>query len=97
MLCFSAPRPGVGADGEPWQIALRHDLNVMADQLSASLKPWPVPARVFQVENYGAVPATNQKRRVRAIVGASWETPDGGDIENILLTNAHIVRADAPL
>ena len=32
----------------------------------------------------GMVPATNQKHRVRAIAGASWETTDGGDIENIL-------------
>ena len=43
------------------------------------------------------IPATNQKKRVRAIAGVSWETTDGGDIENILVTNAHIVRSDAPL
>ncbi len=43
------------------------------------------------------IPATNQKKRSRAIAGVSWETTDGGDIENILVTNAHIVRSDAPL
>ncbi len=43
------------------------------------------------------IPAVNKKGRVRAIAGASWETTDGGDIENILVTNAHIVRTDAPL
>ncbi len=43
------------------------------------------------------LPATNKKGRTRAIAGASWETTDGGDIENILLTNARIVRSDAPL
>ena len=55
VFCFSTPRPSVAADVETWQINLRHDLNAMADKLSASLKPWPVPARVFQVESYGAV------------------------------------------
>ncbi len=43
------------------------------------------------------VPATNHKGRVRAIAGVSWESADGGDIENILVTGAHIVRTDAPL
>ena len=45
----------------------------------------------------GTIPATNHKRRVRAIAGVSWESTDGGDIENILVTNAHVVRSDAPL
>ncbi len=43
------------------------------------------------------IPATNHKRRTRAIAGVSWESTDGGDIENILVTDAHVVRADAPL
>ena len=43
------------------------------------------------------VPATNHKGRVRTIAGVSWESTDGGDIENILVSDVHIVRADAPL
>ena len=38
-----------------WQPALRTRLNTMADTLTATLKPWPVPVRVFHVEDYGAV------------------------------------------
>ena len=43
------------------------------------------------------IPATNHKNRVHAYAGVSWESTDGGDIENILVTNTHIVRTDAPL
>ena len=43
------------------------------------------------------IPATNHKRRARAIAGVSWESTDGGDIENILVSDAHVVRTDAPL
>ena len=40
---------------EDWQPALRVGLNAMADQLTATLKPWPVPERVFYPEDHGAV------------------------------------------
>jgi polygalacturonase len=33
----------------------------------------------------------------RAISGISWETVDGGTVENVLATNVHIVRAESPL
>ena len=40
---------------DEWQTPLRAELNTMADKLSADLKPWAVPARVWWVEDYGAV------------------------------------------
>ncbi len=39
---------------EDWQTPLRTELNAMADKLTATLKPWPVPAKVFRPEDYGA-------------------------------------------
>ncbi len=47
---FSAPLPAA----EDWQTPLRTELNAMATKLTATLKPWPVPSRVFRVEDYGA-------------------------------------------
>jgi polygalacturonase len=38
-----------------WETRLHSNLNQMADQLTATLKPWCVPARVFRVEDFGAV------------------------------------------
>ncbi len=38
-----------------WESSLRTDLNAMADRLTATLKPWSVPARTFKVEDHGAV------------------------------------------
>ncbi len=48
---FSAPLLAA----EDWQTPLRTELNTMAAKLTATLKPWPVPARTFLVETYGAV------------------------------------------
>ena len=42
------------AAAEDWQTPLRTELNAMADKLTATLKPWPVPAKVFRAEDYGA-------------------------------------------
>ena len=55
LFCVSAPLPVVAAADEAWQTTSRNELNAMAEKLSASLKPWPVPVRVFRVEDYGAV------------------------------------------
>jgi polygalacturonase len=38
-----------------WEAPLRASLEKMADHLTATLKPWPVPDRVFNVANFGAV------------------------------------------
>ncbi len=38
-----------------WEAGLRSDLDRMAQNLNASLQPWPVPSRSFPVEDYGAV------------------------------------------
>jgi polygalacturonase len=38
-----------------WETKLRSDMHAMADQLTTSLKPWPVPERVIRVEAHGAV------------------------------------------
>lgn len=46
----------------------------------------------------GGVPADlPATRRKRADSGISWEVVDGCTVENILVRNAHIVRADTPL
>ena len=38
-----------------WEMPQRAQLNQMAANLTANLKPWTVPARSFVVENYGAL------------------------------------------
>lgn len=38
-----------------WEKQTRSDLESMAEELVRTLKPWVVPARVFEVEKYGAV------------------------------------------
>jgi polygalacturonase len=38
-----------------WEVTLRAELNEMADRLTATLKPWEVPDRVYSVETFGAV------------------------------------------
>jgi len=38
-----------------WEAPLREKLEKMAANLSSTLKPWPVPDRVFPIANYGAV------------------------------------------
>jgi hypothetical protein len=46
--CSTCPRAA-------WETRLHSHLNQMADRLTATLKPWNVPDRVFRVENFGAV------------------------------------------
>ena len=42
-------------------------------------------------------PSAPKGKRLRAISGISWESSDGGTVEDILVTNVHIVRADSPI
>jgi hypothetical protein len=46
--------PACGVD-IAWADTLRRDLDAMAAQLTQTLKPWPVPARVFTPEEHGLV------------------------------------------
>ncbi len=57
LAFFAVARVAAGQSAVPagWETALRNDLNTMAETLTATLKPWDVPARSFPVENYGAV------------------------------------------
>ena len=50
-----APLPAQAActSSTAWAGRLRRDLDAMAARLTLTLKPWPVPARVFQPEAYG--------------------------------------------
>ena len=67
---------------EDWQTPVRTELNAMADKLTATLKPWPVPARVFRVETYGAVAdgqTVNTLALQRAIDACS--AAGGGSVE----------------
>lgn len=43
------------AQSPEWEAPLRTSLEQMAATLTANLKPWPVPNRVFRVTDYGAV------------------------------------------
>jgi len=38
-----------------WESSVRTDLSKMADHLSATLKPWTPPDKIFRVEDFGAV------------------------------------------
>jgi hypothetical protein len=44
-----------GGEAAGWENPLREKLAKMAADLTASLKPWNVPSRSFEVENHGAV------------------------------------------
>lgn len=52
ILLARLAAPGQSPD---WETPLREKLEKMATTLSATLKPWPVPDRVFPVADYGAV------------------------------------------
>lgn len=67
MLFLAAPSQAIYPDkalqakekqatvASEWASPLKQRLENMADSLSANLKPWKVPGRVFKVEKYGAV------------------------------------------
>ncbi|HTJ78442.1 MAG TPA: glycosyl hydrolase family 28 protein [Rariglobus sp.] len=55
LLSLASTVQAQPASGQNWETSLRADLNKMADTLTASLKPWPVPGRSFPVESYGAI------------------------------------------
>lgn len=46
--------PATGERAATWEATLRADLGRMTQNLTASLKPWPVPAGRFLAEDYGA-------------------------------------------
>jgi len=50
-----AARAAACASAPDWADALRRDLDRMALALTQTLRPWPVPERVFEPEAYGAV------------------------------------------
>lgn len=65
--------------GGSWESRLHSDLDRMADKLTATLKPWPVPKRIFRVDDFGAIAdgqAVNTKAINRAIETCS--TNGGG-------------------
>lgn len=47
--------PAAALQAPDWEIPLRASLEKMADHLTQTLKPWPVPERTFKVTDYGAV------------------------------------------
>jgi hypothetical protein len=54
LLSFLLPA-AVLARSPEWEAPLRASLEKRADTLTATLKPWPVPDRVFRVADYGAL------------------------------------------
>lgn len=61
-----APARAATCTAPDWDGALRRDLEAMADELTRTLRPWPVPDRVFVPESYGlraGEPATAAIRR----------------------------------
>jgi len=56
IVCVSILFPAVLlATGPSWQDSLLARVNTMAETLTRELQPWPVPDRVFRVEEHGAV------------------------------------------
>lgn len=56
--------------GPGWADALRRDLDAMAQDLTRSLRPWPVPSRVFRPEDYGRQPGTLATGAIQRAVDA---------------------------
>ena len=55
---------------------------------------------IRHVEAGGPAPdmeVLTEQRRHRAISGVSWESTDGGSVENVLVADARIVRTEAPV
>jgi hypothetical protein len=53
-----------------WADALRRDLDAMADELTRTLRPWPVPDKVFVPEAYGLRPGEPATAAIRRAVDA---------------------------
>ncbi len=53
-ISLCAQTPDVAGERD-WQERTRLSLERMADNLTRTLKPWKVPARVYKVEDFGAV------------------------------------------
>jgi polygalacturonase len=57
MACCFAMTGAISAKGDPdWAAATQASLEKMADTLTATLKPWPIPDRIFRVDDFGARP-----------------------------------------
>jgi polygalacturonase len=59
---------------------MKAELNQMADKLSATLKPWVVPSKIYTIEDFGAVAdgkTVNTQSINRAIETCS---KDGGGV-----------------
>ena len=56
--------------GPGWADALRRDLDAMAQDLTRSLRPWPVPSRVFRPEDYGRQPGSLATGAIQRAVDA---------------------------
>jgi polygalacturonase len=55
VVGLTGPSQAQTAAAPAWETPLRASLEEMAEKLSRSLKPWPVPDQVFRVEDFGAV------------------------------------------
>jgi hypothetical protein len=54
-----------------WVEQLRHDLDMMARQLSQTLRSWKVPNRIFQPETYGVAAGTLATPAIQTAIDAS--------------------------
>lgn len=61
---------GAACTAPDWDAALRRDLEAMADELTRTLHPWPVPDKVFAPEAYGLRPGELATAAIRRAVDA---------------------------
>jgi len=55
LICASFASLSATPENAVWESKLRSDMEAMATRLTATLKPWSVPDRVFKVADHGAV------------------------------------------
>ncbi|WP_145648874.1 glycoside hydrolase family 28 protein [Pseudoduganella lurida] len=70
MALLPAIAPAAECEAPAWADGLRHDLDAMAQQLTRTLVPWPVPQRVFEPESYGHVQGQLATQAIRRAVEA---------------------------
>ena len=54
-ICWANSLPVQTSAFAEWESSLRTSLEQMAKTLTDTLRPWPVPNRIFRIENFGAV------------------------------------------
>jgi hypothetical protein len=93
-LLLLSPAPLL-ADAPAWEAPLRASIEKMAETLTATLKPWPVPNRTFRVADFGAVGdgATLNTAAIQKAIDACTEA--GGGV--VLIENGEFLTGTLDL